>query len=220
MDEYEEIYEKALFNYGNWIYIKDDNCRWTIEDFPYSTGVDQSKTTPHCAKCVAINRCYFVDENGKKPTEQSNNLGLFNSLKKNNAQELNKTKLACYHLNCHCTKTYKNAPNYRSINLIIPEGKYLWAIKDKGHLLKAMGYKQEEFNEAFETIEQLVRENYAWGEYSYRAHDEKGFRISFVLENFPGKNEKLGYKYKIKSGWTIFPNYKLKCNTIIGGLAK
>ena len=47
--------------------------------------------------------------------------------------------------------------------------------------------------------------------------NEKGYRIGFVI-NFPGKNEKSEKIYKLKSGWSIFPNGKLKNNTIIRGL--
>ena len=50
-------------------------------------------------------------------------------------------------------------------------------------------------------------------------NDNMGFRISMIL-NFPGMNEKSLNNYKIKTGWTIFPNKQLKCNTIIGGLKK
>jgi hypothetical protein len=54
-------------SFGDWIQVFDDESSWTIEDFPYSSGVDGKITYPHCEKCVAVNHCYFKNEKGKKP---------------------------------------------------------------------------------------------------------------------------------------------------------
>lgn len=92
-------------------------------------------------------------------------------------------------------------------------------IKDKSHILTALGYRESEYIEAVETIKNLVAKKYIDGDYIFKAHDEKGFRVGFVID-FPGKNEDSGKIYKLKTGWSIFPNGKLKCNTLIGGLTK
>ncbi len=93
-------------------------------------------------------------------------------------------------------------------------------IKDKGHMLKEMGYTESDYAEVVEIIKTLVSEYFVYGNYLFKTHDEKGYRIGFILEKFPGKNEDFGKFYKLKTGWTIFPNKKLKCNTLIGGLKK
>lgn len=123
-----------------------------------------------------------------------------------------------YHPNCHCKKIAIDNPTTNDIELIIPDGKIEWMIRDKGHLLKEMGYKENEFEEVVIIIGDLIREEFIKGNYITRIHDKYGFKIGFLINNFPGKNEDQGKFYKIKSGWTIFPNGKLKCNTFLGGL--
>ena len=54
------------------------------------------------------------------------------------------------------------------------------------------------------------------GDYIIRTHNKFGVSISLYY-SFPGKNEKNGKIYDIKSGWTIFPDGKIKANTIMGG---
>ena len=123
-----------------------------------------------------------------------------------------------YHPNCHCKKIAIDNPTTNDIELIIPDGKIEWMIRDKGHLLKEMGYKENEFEEVVIIIGDLIREEFIKGNYITRIHDKYGFKIGFLINNFPGKNEDQGKFYKIKSGWTIFTNGKLKCNTFLGGL--
>lgn len=61
-----------------------------------------------------------------------------------------------------------------NVILNIPKGKYDWAVKDKGHLLNALGYKNNEFSEAFKILENLIKGEFIAGNYSFRVHDEKG----------------------------------------------
>ena len=42
-------------------------------------------------------------------------------------------------------------------------------------------------------------------------------KINFDL---PGQGSKTGKVYKLKSSFTVFPNGKIKCNTLIGGWQK
>lgn len=212
MKTFEDIKNKVLSKFNTWIKINDNKSKWTIEDFPYETGVDEIVTNPHCWKCVTVNQCWFKDEEGKKPKEfDYSDYSLI---------EVPLSKRGLYHLNCHCKKSQMTAPQKEKIQFIIPIGKIDWMIKDKGHTIKEMGYKESEFLEVVKIIKNLISEKFVIGNYSFKAHDEKGYRIGFVLENFPGKNEDLGKFYKLKTGWSIFPNGKLKCNTLIGGLKK
>ncbi len=52
---------------GNWIQIIDEKNYLTIESYKYEAGVIEGTTGNHCVKCVAVNRCWFKNEAGKKP---------------------------------------------------------------------------------------------------------------------------------------------------------
>ncbi len=52
---------------GSWIQVVDDKSNYTIEDYGYDTGVIEGTTANHCVKCVTVNRCYFKNEENKKP---------------------------------------------------------------------------------------------------------------------------------------------------------
>ena len=212
MKMFEDIRDKVLAKFSTWIKIGDPKSTWTIEDFPYETGVDEKVTNPHCWKCVTVNQCWFKDEGGKKPKEFD--------YSQYSLIDVSLSKRGPYHPNCHCKKNQMMAPQKENIKFVIPKGKIDWMIKDKGHTLKEMGYYESDFAEAVEIIKNLISEDFVSGNYSLKAHDEKGYRIGFVLEKFPGKNEDFGKFYKLKTGWSIFPNGKLKCNTLIGGLKK
>ena len=164
--------------------------------------------------CVTINRCWFKNEEGKKPREfltldpSSSTLSIL----------LGNSGL--YHKYCHCKKEAIDNPTVDKIKLIIPDGTIDWMIKDKGHTLKEMGYKEDEFEMVVAIIGNLVKKEFVKGNYFAKLHDKYGYKIGFIINDFPGKNEDQGKFYKIKSGWTIFPNGKLKCNTLVGGLLK
>ena len=214
MSIFDDLFNYLLANFSEWIKIEDYKSEWTIEDFPYETGVDERKTNPHCWYCVTINRCWFKNEEGKKPREfltldpSSSTLSIL----------LGNSGL--YHKYCHCKKEAIDNPTVDKIKLIIPDGKIDWMIKDKGHTLKEMGYKEDEFEMVVAIIGNLVKKEFVKGNYFARLHDKYGYKIGFIINDFPGKNEDQGKFYKIKSGWTIFPNGKLKCNTLVGGLLK
>ena len=81
---------------GNWIQIIDEKNDLTIESYKYDTGVIEGTTGNHCVKCVAINRCWFKDEVGKKPEKfDLTNINIVNSLLKGVIPGL-------YHFRCHC----------------------------------------------------------------------------------------------------------------------
>lgn len=215
MNVFDNIYEKVKISFNEWIQIVDPKCKWTIEDFPYDTGVDEIKTKPHCWKCVSVNHCWFVNETDKKPLAMNYTLDAIRKLLGNVGTANSLPGL--YHPNCHCKEFSISTPMVDNVKLIIPPKKFEWTFKDKGHLLNEMGYREKEFNEAMEILQKIVKQAYASGSYNFRVHDEKGYRIGFVID-FPGKNEDAGKVYKLKTGWTIFPNGKLKNNTLIGGL--
>ena len=62
------IFDELL---GNWIQIIDEQNEITIENYGYETGVIEGTTQNHCVKCVAVNKCWFKNEKGKKPEKFS-----------------------------------------------------------------------------------------------------------------------------------------------------
>lgn len=69
MSIFEKVRNKIIANFNEWIQVEDPKSNWTIEDFPYETGVDEKITNPHCWKCVTVNKCWFKNEENKKPNK-------------------------------------------------------------------------------------------------------------------------------------------------------
>ena len=137
MNMFDDSLKEILSNFNDWIKIGDDHSKWTIEDFHYKTGVDEKLTKPHCWKCVTVNQCIFKNEENKKPEEFDYSNYSFT--------EIPNSIRGLYHPNCHCKKKTIPTPKESEINFVIPYGKVDWMIKDKGHLLNQLGYK--EFND-------------------------------------------------------------------------
>ena len=51
---------------GNWIQVVDNKNNITVENYGFDTGVIKGTTENHCVKCVAVNQCYFKNEEDKK----------------------------------------------------------------------------------------------------------------------------------------------------------
>ncbi len=69
MGIFDSIQETLTAKFSDWIKINDNKSGFTIEDFPYETGIDEKITKPHCALCVSVNNCYFKNKEDKKPIE-------------------------------------------------------------------------------------------------------------------------------------------------------
>ena len=208
MRVFEEIHDKILARFRTWIKIGDPKSQWTIEDFSYETGVDEKVTNPHCWKCVTVNHCWFKDEDGKKPEE-------FN-YSKYSLIDIPTHKRGLYHPNCHCKKNYRIAPSVKDINLIIPPGKIGWLFHDKIHKMHDYGYYNEDEKSIVNILGKATIEAFVQGNYKCNAHDERGFRIT-LFATIDGANHRKGERIKIKTGFSIFPDGKLKCNTLWGG---
>ncbi len=54
----EDVSTKAKAVFSDWIQIKDEFNKFTIEDFSYETGVTQNVIGKHhCVTCTAVNQC-------------------------------------------------------------------------------------------------------------------------------------------------------------------
>ena len=209
MNMFDNIYDKVMAQLSKWILIKDPESEWTIEDFPYETGVDEKLTYPHCWKCVTVNHCWFYNTEEKKPEEFD-----YTNYSQN---EIPLSKRGLYHPNCHCEKQQISEPSKEEINLIIPEGK-IWYLFNKKLLtvLSYMGYtKNDNQEQILNLIYENSRKSFSEGNYKIKTITRFGVAITLYY-NFPGQNQYNNKIYKVKSGWTIFPNGKIKANTLLG----
>jgi len=180
----------------------------TIEDFDYSTGVVEPITNKHCAKCVSVNKCWFVNEKEKKPEPfPITQVKVIDNV-------INEIFIGLYHYRCHCQELDIISPCLEDIQLIIPQGKDGWLYRDKQNWIRAFGYINNE--EFLSDLCDLIKEAYCNGNYKIIDHTNYGTKINLFLE-IKGKGVKEGKTYNIKSAFMIFPNGKLKCNTFIGG---
>ena len=196
---------------GNWIQIVDDNNTITIESYRFDTGVIEGTTDNHCIKCVAANKCWFKNEDGKKPDK-------FNYSKINTVDAILKGLIpGLYHFKCHCKEEPINVFSDDNIQLIIPEGKIGWLFKDKSEWISSMGYELDD--KFLNTLYQRIKQAYFYGNYFIQSHTNYGVKIKINFD-LPGQGSKTGKVYKLTSSFTVFPNGKIKCNTLIGGWQK
>lgn len=197
--------EKINGIFSDWIQIKDLKNGFTIERFPYSTGVVALLVKPHCVTCTSVNYCWFKNEKNKKPDD----FDYTNT-------SINENVKGLYHPRCHCVQKAIKTPKPEDIKLIIPEGKIDYTINNKGEWIKAMGYKNDQ--KFIDVLLELTKEAFVNGKYQKVIHNKYGFKINIEVA-IPGQNEKIGKIYNIKTSYIIFPNGKLKNNTLLGGWA-
>lgn len=206
MGVFDDILGDLLANFSEWIKIEDYQSKWTIEDFPYETGVDERKTKPHCWYCVAVNKCWFKNEERKKPKEL--NSSTLSKLSGNNG---------LYHKYCHCKKGAIDNPTMDDIKLIIPNGKidkYLFVKKIEW--VNYLGYSIEDKETFIKILFEKTKESFRNGNYYNENHTKYGFKININIE-IPGGKLKENEIFKLTTNYMIFPNGRLKLNTPLGG---
>lgn len=194
---------------NNWIKVFDVLNDVVIKDFDYKNGIQGPITKKHCVKCIAVNQCWFANQKNKKPEAMEYTI----------EQVLNdsENRIGLYHYNCHCKEIDIPAPKESDIELICPEGKINWLFKDKSDWIRAFGHDP---NQKFlEYLKNKVIENYCLGQYAILEITNHGVAIN-VFVDIEGGGLKTNKVYKVKSGWMVFPDGKLKCNTFIGGRIK
>lgn len=183
-----------------------------MDDFSYETGIIEEQVKPHCVKCVAVNMCWFKNEQDKKPEHFD--------YSKYSFTEVPFLKRGLYHSNCHCREIRIASPHIDQISIVELDNKMKYAIKDKIGLLNSFGYTAKDENEIANIIANLSKQSYCMGKYEKVKIDPEmikyGFKINIMID-FPGKGLKFGKTYHIKSCYMIFPKGKLKNNTPIGG---
>lgn len=198
---------KALLS--DWIQVNDFKTMWTIEDFPYDSGVDENLTKPHCWKCVSVNQCWFKNEERKKPKHFDYGSYSFS--------EIARSIRGLYHPNCHCKEKSINVPKYDWIELIVKTDKIKNFFDKKLGWFHAWGYKNKDKQIFIETMKDLAKKAYRYGYYQKEKHKKYGFQINLFV-SIPGANDKKGKFYDVKTSYIIFPNGKLRLITLVGGL--
>ena len=211
MSMFNNVYDSALASFSDWIQVDDNKSNWTIEDFSYKTGVVENLTKPHCWKCVSVNKCWFKNENGKKPEAFDYSDYSF--------KQIGKAKRGLYHPNCHCKEKAINVPKLNDINVIIDYKKINFFFKDKLNWFRNWGYTNNDEKEFINSFSNSIKESYRKGNYEKEKHTGAGYQINLFIDIL-GKNDKRGKVYKITSSCIIFPNGKLRLITLVGGKQK
>lgn len=167
-------------------------------------------TKPHCALCVSVNNCSFKNEEDKKPLEFD--------YSKYTLEQIPLTNRGLYHPNCHCNKVAISKPLSNQIEIIFKQGKIDWLLKDKIHWIHSWGYKDTNVDLLIDELILSMKEAYALGSYKRKTHNKYGFKISLYIK-LKGINDHQGETFNLISSCMIFPNRKLKVNTLVGGKA-
>lgn len=121
-----------------------------------------------------------------------------------------------YHPNCHCKELAINVPRINDITLIAPVDKIAYFFNAKNDLFHSLGYKNSEKDKFMKIMKNLAIEAYRYGNYIKEKHTNFGYQINLKI-TIPGANEKKNSEYDVVTCYTIFPNGKLKLNTLVGG---
>lgn len=205
LDSYKDLINAS---FSKWIKVEDKQSQWSIENFAYDIGVDEDVTYHHCWECVTVNKCWFKNEETKKPKKSNYAPFSYN--------QISKMTRGLYHPKCHCKEFAINVPKEKDINIIIDIGKEYYFFKDKLGLFHSWGYTDKEKNAFIKMFKELVIDAYRQGNYHKEKHTRAGFQINLTIK-IPGKNEKSNKEYDVKSAFIIFPEGKLRCITLIGG---
>lgn len=208
LDSYKDLINAS---FSKWIKVEDNQSKWTIEDFPYNTGVDEDITKPHCWKCVTVNKCWFKNEENKKPKRFDYTLFTYS--------QIMKMIRGLYHPKCHCKEFAINVPKEKDIELRIKDGKIKNFFKVKSGWYYSWGYVDKDKNDFINMFKELIIDAYRQGNYYEEKHTKAGYQINLTIK-IPGKNEKLNKEYEVKSAFIIFPEGKLRCITLVGGWQK
>lgn len=207
MNAFEEVSANAKALLSEWIQVCDPNNGLTIEDFK-DIGVDESKTNGHCWKCVTVNRCWFKNEENKKPKHFDYSLY---SLSK-----IPLIKRGLYHPNCHDKEKSINVPKLSQIKVLELRKNFNDFFKRKKNILYSIGYTYKDEKEIIDFIENEVKNKYRFGDYYIYKHWQHGFQINIII-TIKGKNEFRNIIHSFKSGYIVYPNGQLKIATIFAG---
>lgn len=208
MSIFDSVKENIEANFSEFVKVVDPKSNWTIEDFPYDTGVDETTTNPHCWRCVTVNQCWFKNEKEKRPEEFDYSNYSFT--------EIPNSSRGLYHPHCHCRKKSINIPKLKDIELIELREKFNDFFRRKGKIIYSIGYSYKNEKEFIDIYTNKIKESYKFGNYELYKHSKYGFQININL-TINGINTYKNRFLNIKSGAMIYPNGKIKLITIFAG---
>lgn len=128
----------------------------------------------------------------------------------------NNNKPEYTHPNCKCEQvpTSLDEPE-----LDFRYAKMIYLFDKKGDWMRSMGYVEEDGADLYRIISENAKKQFMQGNYILDRLNQHGQRVDIILV-LPGKRDKQRMTYRVKTGWTAFPNGKLHNNTPIGGWAK
>ncbi len=213
MSVFDDIRNALQTTDSEWVKVVDAESKWTLDDFPYETGANETLTEPHCWRCVTVNNCWFRNEQGKKPARMGYEFETVSSLLGKYGLNL---RLGIYHPNCHCQELAISRPTEKQIGLIVPRGKIEWFLQQKNQWKRLWGYEKEQMDELIENILLAVKRAYIRGDYVLSEHSKFGFKILLFI-SLQGAGKRAGETFGLKSSFTVFPDGRLRCNTLVGG---
>ena len=154
----------------------------------------------HCLNCTALSGCYFAKFN--MPGDMQNQDGLL-------------------HLQCHCQtndislltlrhKVCAVCPIEKFTNYIFSDN---YAQNGKKQLFENLGFKLEDSYDLKQQYEYQAMQKYMNGNYVLKNLDMYGQNINITIDLI-GKN---GRSVQFVSGWKVYPEGLLNCNTPLGG---
>ena len=152
----------------------------------------------HCLRCTALSGCYFAKYN--MPGDINNSEGLL-------------------HPHCHCyVENISSTTLKYDVSAICPIEKfteYIFADKyadnGKRDLFKMLGFNIEDSYELKREFEKQAKEKYMIGDYTLKNLDIYGQNINISI-----LIDKNGRSVEFKSGWKVYPEGLLNCNTPMG----
>lgn len=161
----------------------------TYDEKGYYSDVGTVFGALHCARCLNLNRNYFI--RSKCPDE-------------------------VLHPNCHCRLIPLAPP---SVKAECPENKfkYVFSQKDKNDkltLFEEFGYTDEDINTLIAEYKMQAELKYMKGEYRLFKLDSYGQRINIVID-LPSKDKDKSYRFN--SGWMVYPDGRIALVTPFGG---
>lgn len=146
----------------------------------------------HCLCCTALDGCYLVSSNCPESKIHPN--------------------CDCKQLGVDFEKVSKNAEAFLPISKL---DKYVYSEKyfdnGKRHIFESIGFDKDSLYSLKTLFEKQAKENYLGGRYVLKKLDKYGQRITITVE-IKGR--------KIKSGWMLCPEGKIRNITPFGGWAK
>lgn len=160
----------------------------------------------HCLQCTALSGCYFAKS--KLPTGQTDEFA------ESNLGGLLHDKCHCAVIDVNVSGIAAKAVAFCSIDKFI---NYIFSSKfiknGKKKLFNLLGYDVEDSYNLRDEYEKQALKKYLTGQYTIGSRDQFGQNINIEINLV----NKYGQQVQFVSGWKVYPNGQITCNTPLGG---